>query len=120
MEAACTARFGRLSRYAPSPSKSVCVSYEGWRRYDFIIVGGLNKVAAVGFALFSPIYGPITYGSAIGMTNGVADYLKRVQKDSTIGSWIGENLCVSTYNHIADYVESSDMPSEYDSLFNQQ
>lgn len=83
--------------------------------------GGLkNRAAAIGFVVFSPIYGLVSYGSAIGMTNGVADYLKRVQKDSKIGSWLGENLCVSTYNHIADYVEESDMPSEYDSLFNQQ
>ena len=42
MEAAFAARFGRLSRYAPSPSKSF-FPYEGQRIFDFIIVGGNIK-----------------------------------------------------------------------------
>lgn len=69
------------------------------------------------YTLFTPIYGGIG-NIAAWICMGDSEYLKKVDKESKLGSWLSSDSAVSKYNTLAEIVSSAyEFPALYEPLF---
>ena len=69
------------------------------------------------YTLFTPIYGGVGNISALIMM-GDSEYLKKVDKESKLGSWLSSNSAVEKYNSLAEIVSTAyEFPALYEPLF---